>query len=116
MKLLFPLDEKALFDIAVAWVVEQKQPEGVGLLVEKVRVWQRVNEVCGVCVVERRGMESDAGRGLCDLYSWCGSGVRHFMRLLLFIPNCFWMRGNWERNRSWITGHLLLGEIHLHVF
>lgn len=29
-KLLFPLDEKALCDIAVDWVLEQKQPEGVG--------------------------------------------------------------------------------------
>lgn len=42
---------------------------------EKVRVRQRVNEVCEVCVVERRGLGSDAGRGSRDPYSLCGSGV-----------------------------------------
>lgn len=55
----------------------------------------------GVCIVERRGMKSDAGRGLCDHYSWCGSGVHHFMRLLLFTPNWFWVGGNRGRNRRW---------------
>lgn len=102
---------------------------------EKVRVRQRVNEVCEVCIVERRGLESDAGRGACDLHSLCGSGVYLFVRLPLFIPNWFgggsWGRqGNWhpscgicptvisERRRQhslrqgWAIkdGHLLLGE------
>lgn len=36
------------------------------------------------------GLESDAGRASCDLYSLCGSGDYLLVKLLLFIPDWFW--------------------------
>lgn len=44
-------------------------------------------------------MESDAGRGSCDLYWLCGSGVFLLVRQLLFIPN--WLGGCWGRQGNW---------------